>query len=499
MAVNRDQDQSGSETGGTSVGRRRFIGLSGLALTMGFGGLRTSASGIVTPRRGAGTTRAGDWYGPLRRDPAGILDLPEGFHYTAFSRFGDEMDDGLLVPGQHDGMSVFPIDDRHCLLLRNHELNTNVADRFGAFGLNNERLDRVNSDLIYDLGTAEGSAVPGGVSTVLFDLKANAPVKHWLSLAGTGHNCAGGPTPWGSWLSCEEWTQKKDALHARDHGYVFEVPATTTMGLVPAVPIKSMGRFLHEAVAVAPAADVVYLTEDRGDSAIYRYLPKTPGKLADGGRLQALKIAEQPSLDTRNWTTESGPKILQGQSFETSWFDLEDIEAPQDDLRYRAFDAGAARFARGEGIWHGGDCVYWACTTGGEKQLGQIFRYVPSPGEGTDSEMKSPGRMELFVESGDADIIGNADNLTMAACGDIYLCEDSAANDGMTRITPKGEIERFATNRLNDSELAGVCFSPDGSTLFVNMQTPGTTFAIKGPWRNAKTNAKTNAKSSKDV
>jgi secreted PhoX family phosphatase len=149
--VNSDRDHSGSETGGPSVGRRRFIGLSGLALTMGFGGLRTSASGIVTPRRGTGSTRAADWYGPLRKDPGGILDLPEGFHYTAFSRFGEEMDDGLLVPGQHDGMSAFPLDDRHCLLLRNHELNTNVPDRFGAFGLDNERLDRVNPKLVYDL------------------------------------------------------------------------------------------------------------------------------------------------------------------------------------------------------------------------------------------------------------------------------------------------------------------------------------------------------------
>ena len=66
---------------------------------------------------------------------------------------------------------------------------------------------------------------------------------------------------------------------------------------------------------------------------------------------------------------------------------------------------------------------------------------------------------------------------------DIFLCEDSEANDGMTRITPGGEIERFATNRMNDSEMAGACFSPDGSTLFVNIPVPGTTFAIRGPWR----------------
>ena len=151
------------------------------------------------------------------------------------------------------------------------------------------------------------------------------------------------------------------------------------MGLVPAAPIKSMGRFLHEAVAVAPRGNAVYLTEDRGDGALYRYLPNTPCDLAGGGRLQALMIQGQPGFDTRNWTTKSGVTFLQGQSFATSWLDLEDIDAPEDDLRYRAFAKGAARFARGEGIWHGGDSVYWACTTGGRAHLGQIFRYLPSP------------------------------------------------------------------------------------------------------------------------
>ena len=474
------------EAHATSVGRRHFIGLTGMMLGMGFAGLRSSAGAALGATQHAKPApNAGGWYGPLKKDPAGVLDLPEGFHYTAFGKFGEEMDDGLVVPGQHDGMSAFPVDDRHCLLLRNHELNTNVADRFGAFGIKNERLNLVDTELIYDRGTEDGSPIPGGVTTVLFDLKANAPVRQWLSLAGTGHNCAGGPTPWGSWLSCEEWTQKRDALHARDHGYVFEVPATTRMGLVPAKPIKSMGRFLHEAVAVSPRGDAVYLTEDRGDSAIYRYLPETPGDLAGGGRLQALVIRGHSSFDTRNWTTESGVTFLQGQSFETSWLDLENIDAPEDDLRYRAFAAGAARFARGEGIWHGGDSVYWACTTGGRAQLGQIFRYIPSPNEGTAAEAQSPGRLELFVESSDEDLIGNADNLTISPNGDIFVCEDSAAEDGLTRITPTGEIERFAANRFNDSELAGVCFSPDGGTLFVNIQTPGTTFAIKGPWRNA--------------
>ncbi|MEC8818485.1 MAG: alkaline phosphatase PhoX, partial [Planctomycetota bacterium] len=150
---------------------------------------------------------------------------------------------------------------------------------------------------------------------------------------------------------------------------------------------------------------------------------------------------------------------------------------------YRAFAAGAARFARGEGIWHGQDRVYVACTTGGREQIGQVFTYRPSPWEGTDRERTDPGTLELFIEPNDPSLVEMADNLTVAADGDLFICADGPDTNGLTRVTPEGRLERFAMNRANDSELAGPCFSPDGSTLFVNIQRPGATLAITGPWR----------------
>ena len=464
-------------------GRRDFLMTTAGLVSAGFMGLaRHARAGISSPSPAAGSPLQS--YGPPTPDPHGTIDLPEGFHYRVFSTWGQPMDDGLLVPAKHDGMACFPVDDTRCLLIRNHEINTAMPIRYGAFGWQNERLGRVDPRSIYDYGTPTGRPGAGGTTTVLYDLRAQQPINQWLSLAGTGHNCSGGATPWGSWLSCEEWTQRADAQHAQDHGYVFEVPATTTAQLAEPRPIRAMGRFVHEAVACAPAGDVLYLTEDRGDGCLYRYLPRVHGKLHEGGRLQALVVDEASSMDTRNWTADGTANVIPGIRLKTSWIDLEDVEAPNDDLRYRAFNAGAARFARGEGIWHAGDQVHFACTTGGQAQIGQIFTYRPSPHEGTAREAEAPATLELFIEPNDSTLIEMADNLTVSPNGELFICEDGPDANGMTRVTPEGGIERFAMNRANTSELAGPCFSPDGSTLFVNIQNPGATLAITGPWRH---------------
>ncbi|MGH7453462.1 MAG: alkaline phosphatase PhoX, partial [bacterium] len=274
---------------------------------------------------------------------------------------------------------------------------------------------------------------------------------------------------------------RADANWAKDHGYAFEVPAIAEPKLAPPVPLKAMGRFNHEAVAVHPATSFVYETEDQSDGLLYRFIPNQPQRLAEGGKLQALCVIDQPSLDTRNWDER---KVTSGAVLRVKWLDLEDIEAPNDDLRLRGFAQGAARFARGEGAWYGNDAIYFACTNGGRKKKGQIWRYVPSPFEGTSEEQNDPGKLELFVEPNDGGLVDNADNLTVAPWGDLIVCEDGEEEQFLVGVTPKGEFYKFAHNAMpSSSELAGVTFSPDGTTLFVNIQHEGLTLAITGPWR----------------
>jgi len=244
-----------------------------------------------------------------------------------------------------------------------------------------------------------------------------------------------------------------------------------------------MGRFNHEAVAVDPASGIVYQTEDRGDELVYRYIPDEPGNLLRGGRLQALVVSDRPSLDTRNWDDQT---VAPGDQVAVRWIDLDNIDAPDDDLRHRGFDAGAARFARGEGMWYGDGSVFFTCANGGRIKKGQIWKYAPSAQEGTPHEANTPGTLELFVEPNDGGLIDNADNLTVSPWGDLIVCEDGSGEQYLVGITPEGRFYKFAHHAMdNDSEMAGATFSPDGSTFFVNIQHAGLTLAITGPWDEA--------------
>lgn len=458
-----------------TISRRRFIE-SAAAISLGFTGLgctRTDANATdIDPDFG---------FGPLLDDPDGIIALPRGFSYRIFSRAGETMSDGLFVPVRHDGMATFPGPDGMTLLVRNHEIGPSADAEQGAFGADLARLDRVDRGLLYDPGDGRPPAL-GGTTTLLYDTRNQRLVSHHLSLGGTLVNCAGGPTPWGTWITCEEIVSQPEAGFTRAHGYNFEVVAGQP-GLQRAEPLEEMGRFMHEAVAVHPASGIVYQTEDVGDGLLYRFIPNVPGRLSEGGRLQALAIVDRPSLDTRNWESQDVPLR---QRMPTMWIDVDDVRSPDDDLRHRGFAAGAARFARGEGIFYGerdgsGE-VYIACTNGGAARKGQIWRYRPSPFEGTEQEASDPGSLELFVEPNDGTIIENADNLCIAPWGDIIVCEDGSGDDYLLGITPDGEIYKLAHDLYGTGEFAGCCFSPDGSTLFVNKQVEGWTLAITGPW-----------------
>ena len=434
-------------------------------------------------------------YGPLVADPYGLLDLPQGFSYRVVSQAGETMSDGFYAPFKADGMGCFAAGGSRVILVRNHELKP--TDRnFGPLGLGRKLATetggglfdrgapRLGRDRVYDMDD-EGFALPGGCTILHYDLADRRLVSQHLALAGTAVNCAGGVTPWGSWLTCEETTLTAGLGLGKDHGWVFEVPARSR-GLVEPEPLKGLGRFQHEAACVDPRTGVVYLTEDSWDhmGLFYRFLPASPGELAKGGRLQALGFRDAPAGgDSRN---REGVAWRQGDWKEVVWIDLDGVDNPMDDLRFRGHGKGAAYFARGEGIHFGNGELYFTCTSGGAPGHGQVMRYVPSPREGHADEATQPGRLQLFLEPGDETVLDYGDNLTVAPWGHLVVCEDRYSDElrnHVRGITPEGKVYTLARNVFRDNaEVAGVCFSPDGSTLFVNIYWPGITLAITGPW-----------------
>jgi uncharacterized protein len=451
--------------------RRRFtLGLTSSAFAgLALSGCTTSGQ-LPTGRSVAG-------YGPLQPDPAGLLDLPRGFSYRVISKLGDAMDDGFVVPDRADGMGAIPLDNRRVALVRNHELAVRHMDAGpfrGAAPAGIASFDRA----------ADGRPLPGGTTTIVYDYRAGRVEQQYLSLIGTIRNCAGGTTPWGSWLTCEEDVTRKGTNGlARDHGWIFEVPAAQR-GLAAPVPLTAMGRFNHEAAAVDPRTGIVYLTEDRDDSLFYRFLPASRRQLARGGRLQALAWRDRAlEADSRNW---SGTSLTLREWRDVEWIDMDGVEAPEDDLRKRGHASGGVLFARGEGIHFGDGELYFCCTNGGAAKLSQIMRYRPSRFEGQSGERSSPGRLQLFVESTSPDQLNFGDNITVAPTGHLIVCEDqysSTVANHLQGITPDGELYRFA--RLHaQTELAGACFAPDGATMFVNVYDPAKTLAITGPWKS---------------
>lgn len=403
-------------------------------------------------------------YGPLVPDPAGLFDLPPGFSYSVVSRFGDTMDDGFLVPNALDGMGSIDLGGGLMALVRNHEIAIG-GDAQGPTGGDPQRAARIGAGKAY--GRQGGVPFPGGTTTIVYDYRLQRRISSYLTLAGTIRNCAGGVTPWGSWLSCEETVH----VGEQRHGFVFEVPGNAN-GLVDPVPLKAMGRFNHEAAIVDPASGIAYLTEDRDDGLFYRFLPATPGRLADGGRLQALGFTGG-SADTRNWT---GLDWAEGSSRNVRWIDLDGVDSAVDDLRQRGRASGAAVFGRGEGVHLGNGELYFTCTSGGAARIGQIMRYTPAA-----------QTLELFSESDDSKLFSYVDNIAVTPWSHLLLCEDNADASRMNHlkaVTPGGRIYTVGRNaHPSRGELAGPCFSPDGATLFLNIYNPGTTLAVTGPWQ----------------
>lgn len=403
-----------------------------------------------------------------------LLALPRGFRYRSYGWRGQKMIDGARTPAGHDGMAVVARQDKRIVMVRNHELSSGGRPRCIC------------------PGAEYNSNESGGTTNLVFDLHSEQFEASWCSLAGTIRNCAGGPTPWGSWMSCEEtfhpWYGRGDGFN---HGYIFEVPG---FGIGNGAPIFDAGRFSHEATATDPRTGYLYETEDATPSALYRYVPKTYGAYAAGGELYALTVVGEPGKDMTG-------SFENGRRFRVDWVRVEDPEGV-DGRPYDSAD-GAAQFARLEGCWYEGGYIYFVSTSGGDAGHGQIYVYDPRR-----------DILEMLYESPSAEAMDGPDNIAISPRGGIILCEDGG-NDPqrLVGLTRRGDAFPFAENRivLNDSDLgvleslfpgvaagegaitagtytgsewAGATFYDDW--LFVNIQTPGVTFAITGPWNRGE-------------
>jgi hypothetical protein len=414
------------------------------------GALALPWAGLFAPRaRASGSTPLG----PLVRDPAGILDLPAGFSYRILQRRHQPMSDGYRVPGCPDGMGCFDLGHGKLALMRNHEVPA------GQYEDGPCRPGQRRPDETYDR-----TSCWGGVSRVVLDARTLEVESSNLVLFGTVMNCAGGTSPWG-WLSCEETVQD-------GHGFVFLCDATADRVRRPR-RIDCYGRFQHEAVAIDPDTHIAYLTEDRPDGCLYRFVPADRAR-PFRGRLQALTITGEAACDT-------GSTMRPGDTFDAHWIDVADPTPADDSLRHRCRERGAALLSRGEGICWAGGTVYISATAGGPVGGGQIFALEPSRAEGGDR-----ATLTLLAQSEDLRTLQNPDNITLAPWGDLYIAEDGIAedsNDHLRVLTRDGRVLDLARNALSGNEFAGVCFAPDGRTLFCNLQKDGLTMAISGPFR----------------
>jgi uncharacterized protein len=381
--------------------------------------------------------------GPLVADPARVLDLPAGFRYTILQRAFAPMSDGLKVPGRPDGMACFSGPDDTLILMRNHELDKSLSDA-GYESPPPESFD---------------AKAGGGVTRLVLDRKTLEPLSSNRVLSGTLRNCAGGASPWG-WLSCEESIDP-------GHGYVFRC-RTDAARLAPPERLSGYGRFRHEAAAVDPATLTVFLSEDQTDGCFYRYKPADLKNPHTSGKLQALRVINVPGFDTSR-------DLDRGIRLKIDWVDIPNADPKDDSVRHQAHAAGAARFCRGEGVFFSNGVVYLCCTSGGRQGLGQVFKLTLGRGD-------APDQLELFAESPGASVLDMPDNICMTPWGDLLLAEDGSGEQFVRGITPEGRVYDLARNAKSNGEFAGICPSPKGDTIFVNMQLDGLTVAITGPF-----------------
>ncbi len=438
---------------------------------------------------------------PDDRDGKVRLHLPKGFQYRSFhdTETPVTLTDGTALPGRHDGMGAFIGPRRSVLLVRNHEVNS-PGPAFGP-------------------GAPYDPMARGGTTTVQVTHTGEV-IRAFTSLNGTMMNCSGGQMPWGSWVTCEEtvngpdvgpdFTGTSNVPLTKPHGYVFEVPASHLPGEGQSnrQPIRSAGRFAHEAVSFDPNGGHLYLTEDNFGfpSGFYRYRPPSDpmevGRLLDGGTLQMLRVKGVPNAHLEAQQTP-------GATYAVDWVDIDDPDptfpytpgqpAPTSNDTALNFVGdqgraqGAAGFSRLEGQVFRSGIVYFTATQGGgaaETSTPAADGYGNGSGQVWAYDTRRSTLTCVFQSTGPLHL-DLPDNVTTSARGTLVVCEDGTNDNYMRGLTQRGELFDIALNRLTsiagaprfNEEFAGSTFSPNGKTLFVNIQaSAGLTFAIWGPW-----------------
>ncbi|HZC27456.1 MAG TPA: alkaline phosphatase PhoX, partial [Actinopolymorphaceae bacterium] len=407
-------------------------------------------------------------YGPLVDDPAGLLSLPAGFSYTLIAESGvTRLESGELTPSDPDGTASFARLDGGSVLVNNHEIDG--AEPFPVPHL---------AGLVYD------EQANGGTTNLEVDRHGNR-VREYVSLAGTHNNCAGGPTPWDTWLTCEE----TEAVLGKPHGYVFEVDPHDRQRNREPKPIKALGRYAHEAVAVDPHEGRIYLTEDAGNpnGLLYRFtpprsaLPLRKGSLRaladDAGRLEAL-VATARGAVVPDLSVATEP----GTTYRAQWVTVPDRDAATTPTRKQFADGQITRSRKLEGMWWADGGAYFVASFArpadgsAVAHDGQVWFHDPRRGT---IELKLRFAYTPDDQDNDAD---GPDNITVSPFGGVILAEDGEGASHLVGATASGEAFFFARNDLNDSEFTGPNFSDSRKILFANIQTPGHVFAIQGPF-----------------
>ncbi len=347
---------------------------------------------------------AGDGpYGPLASSPDanGIL-LPDGFSSRVLATSGETVaGTGYVWPVFPDGGVVFPGDNGGWIYVSNSE-------------------------------AGEGTS---GVSALVFD--ASGSVVDAYSIAtGTTRNCAGGPTPWGTWLSGEEY----------ESGVIVECDPT---GAAEAIRHPAMGVFIHEAACVDPEREVVYLTEDAPDGRFYRFTPDNYPDLS-AGLLEAAQIDDAGNV---TWLTVPDPIATANKTR---------LQVPESTV-----------FNGGEGIWYR-DGIVWFVTKGD----GGVWKL--------DAAAQT---IEAVYKAAEGEVVLNGpDNIVLSEFGDVFVCEDFGEDQQVVLITPDGVIAPvLQLTGQSGSELAGAAFDSSGTRMYVSSQRGGTgggiTYEITGPFR----------------